>query len=82
MTAADAAKVVLGESGPGLAAYVKPYEGFTPLMPAYRYHFMTHSKPATHLRALAHLQEDEIESATPEVYRRLLKHADDNIRRD
>lgn len=24
-------------------------------MPAYRYHFMTYSKPATHLQAFAHL---------------------------
>jgi putative ATP-dependent endonuclease of the OLD family len=82
MTAIDAAKVVLGEGGPGLSAYKIPYDGFEVHMPAYRYHFLTHSKPATHLRAIAHLKEEDVETGMPKTYRKLLQHINDNLRRD
>jgi putative ATP-dependent endonuclease of the OLD family len=51
-------------------------------MAAYRYHFLTHSKPATHLRAFAHLDEEAMETGMPETYRALLKCVTDNLRRD
>ena len=78
----DAAKIVLGEGGPGLDAYKEAYPGFDKQMAAYRYHFLTHSKPATHLRAFAHVDEDAMETAMPETYRELLKYVTDNLKRD
>lgn len=78
----DAAKVVLGEGGPGLDAYKDVYPGFDEHMPAYRYHFLTHSKPATHLRAFTHLDDETIEVNMPEPYRDLLNHITSNLKRD
>ena len=82
MTPEDAAKVVLGEAGPGLDAYKTAYPGYDAHMPAYRYHFLTHSKPATHLRAFAHLDDEKLETALPDIYRKLLTHISDNLKRD
>jgi len=82
MKPADAAKVVLGEGGAGLDAYIDQYSGFDQYMPAHRYHFLTHSKPATHLRAFAHLDEETIETRMPETYRTLLNYVVDNLKRD
>ena len=82
MCAEDAAKVVLGEGGPGLNAYKVLYPGYDAHMPAYRYHFLTHSKPATHLRAFAHLTEEMIETKMPGPYRELLQYVTDNLKRD
>lgn len=78
----DAAKVVLGEGGAGLAAYKDKYPGFDKHMPAYRYHFLTHSKPATHLRAFAHLDEETVETKMPTPYRDLLAYIIENLKRD
>ena len=77
-----AAKVVLGEGGPGLAAYTDSYAGFAEHMSAYRYHFLTRSKPATHLRAFAYLDDDAIKKNMPEHYRALLNHVSANLKRD
>jgi putative ATP-dependent endonuclease of OLD family len=82
MTPADAAEVVLGEGGAGLDAYGTLYPNFSQYMPAYRYHFLTHSKPATHLRAFAHLAEEARETSIPATYRELLNHVSDNLKRD
>jgi putative ATP-dependent endonuclease of OLD family len=82
MTVENAAKVVLGETGPGLEAYKNAYPGYDVHMPAYRYHFLTHSKPATHLRAFAHLDDEKLETGMPETYRKLLNHISDNLKRD
>jgi putative ATP-dependent endonuclease of the OLD family len=82
MTPEDAAKVVLGEGGPGLDAYKDVYPGYDKHMAAYRYHFLTHSKPATHMRAFAHLKEELIETNMPDVYRELLQHVSKNLKRD
>ena len=62
----DAAKVVLGEGGSGLASYTDKLASYVAHMPAYRYHFLAHSKPATHLRAFADLAEDDMETRMPE----------------
>jgi putative ATP-dependent endonuclease of the OLD family len=51
-------------------------------MPAYRYHFLTHSKPATHLRAFAHLDDAALKKDMPEPYRALLAHINKNLNRD
>jgi putative ATP-dependent endonuclease of OLD family len=78
----DAATAVLGEAGPGLGAYTGPYSDFVKHMPAYRYHFLGHSKPATHLRALAHLSEEKLETGVPKNYRELFNHISDHLNRD
>jgi putative ATP-dependent endonuclease of OLD family len=82
MKSEDAAKVVLGEAGPGLSAYVGQYAAFVQHMPAYRYHFMAHSKPATHLRALAHVNEETLETGMAGNYRKLFNHISDHLNRD
>jgi putative ATP-dependent endonuclease of OLD family len=51
-------------------------------MPAYRYHFLTRSKPATHLAALAQLDDDALSEGMPEVYERLVAHVDEKLNRD
>lgn len=77
-----AATAVLGDGGEGLEAYKELYPGYDDLMLAYRYHFLTHSKPATHLRSFAHLDDAALKKSMPEVYRALLKHVSENLKRD
>lgn len=78
----DAAKVVLGEGGKGLAEYTSDLDAYKEQMPAYRYHFLTRSKPATHMQALAQLAPDKLEEDMPEVYDGLLDYIDANLDRD
>jgi putative ATP-dependent endonuclease of OLD family len=75
-----AVTAVLGEGGEGLAPYTAQYPGYEALMPAYRYHFLTHSKPATHLRAFVHLDDKTLKAGMPEPYRALLKHVVDKLK--
>ena len=74
MTAAKAAEAVLGSSGPGLTVYTGPYKGYPPVFSAYRYHFLTHSKPATHLAALAHINSRHLKTGMPPVLAEVLAH--------
>ena len=60
MTADKAAEAVLGRSGSELTLNTGPYKNYLPLFPAYRYHFYTHSKPATHLAALEHIKTSDL----------------------
>jgi putative ATP-dependent endonuclease of OLD family len=78
----DAAKAVLGAKGPGVALYTGPYEDHPPLFPAYRYHFLTQSKPATHLAALTHMKKSELKADMPEGLAALLAHIAKNLKRD
>ena len=71
-----------GTSGPGLKIYGGEFEGFTELMPAYRYHFLTQSKPATHLAALTHIADKDLKAKMPAELAELLKHVSKSIRRD
>jgi len=73
---------VLGEGGEGIEAYKELYPGYNELMMAYRYYFLTHSKPATHLRAFAHLDNAALKKGMPKPFRTLLKHITDNLKRD
>jgi putative ATP-dependent endonuclease of OLD family len=83
LTPDEAVEVVLGKGGKGIADYAAAeLTGYKDRMPAYRYHFLTRSKPATHLQALAQLDDKELKRSMPDVYRRLLKHIDENLRRD
>ena len=74
MSIEDAARIVLGTAGPGLSSYVDHAENFKQHMPAYRYHFLTHSKPATHLRALSHVELPDLRARMPAPLERLLRH--------
>lgn len=47
----------------------------------YRYLFQTKSKPTTHLRALASLDDDQLQMQMPEVLRRLIEHINTELRR-
>jgi len=82
MTADKAAEVVLGTAGPGLTMYTGPFKDYPRLLPAYRYHFLTHSKPATHLAALAHVKPKDLEEKMPAVLAEVLQHITTSLRRD
>jgi indolepyruvate decarboxylase len=82
MTPDDAANVVLGAGGKGLADYTGDLAKYKDLMPAYRYHFLTRSKPATHMQALAQLAPDKIDDDMPDVYDDLLDHINNNLDRE
>lgn len=75
----DAATVVLGSDGKGLEIYTDDAEPFTKHMAAYRYHFLTHSKPATHLRALTHVSPATLRKDMPECLLKVLQHIKDRL---
>ncbi len=82
MAADKAAEVVLGTVGPGLTLYTGPFKGYPELLPAYRYHFLTNSKPATHLAALTHIKKKDLAAKMPAVLTEVLKHIAKSLRRD
>jgi putative ATP-dependent endonuclease of OLD family len=77
-----AAEAVLGTAGPGLEHYVGPYDKGADLLPAYRYHFLTRSKPATHLSALAHIPPADLKTNMPPIIVEVLAHLSKFLRRD
>ena len=82
-TAVDkAAEAVLGTAGPGLTLYTGAFKDYPDLLPAYRYHFLTRSKPATHLAALAHIKTKELRDDMPAMLKEILQHIAKNLRRD
>jgi putative ATP-dependent endonuclease of OLD family len=82
MTVEKAAEAVFGTAGPGLTLYTGAFEAYPDLLPAYRYHFLTNSKPATHLVALTHLTRKQMRDGMPEVLVTVLRHVEANVRRD
>lgn len=82
MDADKAAEAVLGSKGPGLTLYTGPYKDHPSRFPAYRYHFLTHSKPATHLAALTHIKKAALKADMPPVLVNLLAHIAKSLRRD
>ena len=82
MKADKAAEAVLGTSGPGLTLYTGPYKDYSSVFPAYRYHFLTHSKPATHLAALAHIKSSDLKTDMPPVLAEILAHITKRLRWD
>ncbi|MCB2078437.1 MAG: AAA family ATPase [Novosphingobium sp.] len=77
-----AAEAVLGTAGPGLTVWTGTYAGYEDLFPAYRYHFLTQSKPATHLAALVHIKRKDLIASMPPVLKALLEHVAKSLRRD
>lgn len=82
MAVDKAAEVVLGTAGPGLALYTGPYKDYPDLLPAYRYHFITQSKPATHLAALTHIKTKALREDMPPLLAEVLNHIAKCLRRD
>jgi putative ATP-dependent endonuclease of OLD family len=82
MTVDKAAEVVLGTAGPGLTLYTGAFKDYPALLPAYRYHFLTHSKPATHLAALTHIKAKAVREDMPPILAELLNHIAKSLRRD
>ena len=83
MAVDKAAAAVLGTEGPGLALYDGEFDSFRDHLPAYRYHFLTHSKPATHLAAITHLKSKKtVLENMPKTLETILKHISANVRLD
>jgi putative ATP-dependent endonuclease of OLD family len=82
LTPDEAVTIVLGTGGKGFDDYKGEFADYKEHMPAYRYHFLTRSKPATHLAALAQLDDDALSEGMPEVYERLVAHVDEKLNRD
>jgi len=80
MTVENAAEVVLGANG--LNEYGGKLETYKVLFPAYRYHFLTHSKPATHLRALANVDDETLRKGMPACLHPVLEWVKTHLRRD
>lgn len=74
-----AAAVVLGADGKGLDIYTDDAEPFANHMAAYRYHFLTRSKPATHLRALTHVSPFKLSKDMPDCLVKVLQHIKDRL---
>ena len=53
--------------------------GWNELFPWYRYLFMSRSKPATHLQALAAVEDGELEKNAPPPLKRLLKRCEEAL---
>lgn len=81
-TLEKAAEAVLGTAGPGLKQYIGPYDKGADLLPAYRYHFLTRSKPATHLAALAHIAQNDLKAKMPAILAEVLTDVAKSLRRD
>jgi putative ATP-dependent endonuclease of OLD family len=82
LTVDEAAVPVLKGKGAGLARYTGAIENIRELFPAYRYHFLTHSKPATHLQAMVSLKSKDLREGAPEILREVLAQIQTNLRRD
>ena len=80
-TVETATDSVLGTKGPGRSVYTGSFASYTALFPHYRYHFLTKSKPATHLAALASIEDNDLAQKTPKVLRDVLEHIRINIRK-
>ena len=80
-TLEDATKAVLGAGGDGTKIYVDPFAEYPAHFTDYRYHFLTRSKPVTHLEAMAGLKNSELKASMPDVLERLLKHVAKNVRK-
>lgn len=82
MDVKKAASVVLGEDGAGLNLYKNEFASSAKHLPAYRYHFLTRSKPATHIAAMAHMEREDILAYMPETIGVVLKHIAEKVGRD
>lgn len=77
-----AMNVALGTAGRGHSLYTGLYKAYPDLFPEYRYHFLTHSKPATHLAALTHIKKKKLKKDMPPVLKEVLEHIANALRRN
>ena len=82
ITNSKAMKVVLGATGKINNLYAGQFKDYFNLFPAYRYHFLTHSKPATHLAALTNIEKMKLKKDMPPVLKELLEHITNALRRN
>jgi putative ATP-dependent endonuclease of OLD family len=80
-TPEQAAIAVLG-AGPGVAEYGTHFADSPQLLRDYRYHFLTRSKPATHLAALTHVKISDLKKKMPAELKEVLQHISKKLRRD
>ena len=79
----NATNAVFGTAGPGPELYTGKFKDYMDLLSAYRYHFLTHSKPATHLAALTHIDPKVLgEDTIPPVLIEVVRYIASNLRRD
>ena len=76
----EAAVAVLGTDSPGFALYDREFSSFRDHFPAYRYHFLTRSKPATHMAAMAQMDRQMILQQLPETIKTVVNHVAENVR--
>lgn len=81
-TPGQAAEAVLGTAGPGIGLYEEHFPDYVALFPAYRYHFLTRSKPATHLEALTNIKTSLLKKNMPAELKKVLDYVSDKLRRD
>lgn len=81
MTVEKAAEAVLGTAGPGTTLYTGPFKDYPNLLPAYRYHFLTNSKPATHLAALTHVKKKDLAANMPMALAEVIEHINKSLQR-
>ena len=81
-TVEKAAEAVFGMAGPGIKLYDGDFASYQEHFPSYRYHFLTHSKPATHLAAMSHLNEKMIHTNMPDFLVTVLEHIEKTVRKD
>lgn len=80
-TQEKAVAAVLG-TDTGATTYDSHHPNYPALFPSYRYHFLTRSKPATHLAALTHIKISDLKKTMPPELREVVQHVSKNLRRD
>ncbi|MBC7767381.1 MAG: AAA family ATPase [Phycisphaerales bacterium] len=73
----SAAAAVLGKDG--ASTYEGGFQPLLDLLPEYRYHFLTRSKPATHIAALSQLDDAALKKNAPDVLKRVIQHIKDKL---
>ncbi|MFI1195321.1 ATP-dependent nuclease [Micromonospora sp. NPDC020750] len=68
----DALARVIGDESSDEAFWQQPHRA--PRLRWYRYLFLTHSKPSSHLRALGRLTDEQLRDGAPEVLTALIRH--------
>ena len=78
----SAADTIMGKNAPGLVLYKGLSKSYADHLPSYQYHFLTRSKPATHMAAISHLKDKVIIAHLPKPIEAILQHIVDNLTRD
>ena len=79
MSVESAAKAAFGNDAPGIDMYRDQFSCYRVHLPGYRYHFLTRSKLATHMAAIAQMSDNDIVDSLPEPLHSLLQYVDANI---